>query len=78
MEHRRQETKSEVCWSEAYMIENGILKDAVKDPVFEITTPKYWGSIDARAKVSRSIVERAAREIQCRVLPYSSGGRTFD
>ncbi len=34
---------------EAYIIENGQLKDAVKNPVFEITTPKYWGSIDARA-----------------------------
>jgi TldD protein len=35
---------------EAYLIENGTLKQPVKDPVFEITTPKYWGSIDARAK----------------------------
>jgi TldD protein len=35
---------------EAYNIENGQLKDAIKDPVFEITTPKYWGSIDARGK----------------------------
>ncbi len=35
---------------EAYMIENGTLKDTIKDPVFEITTPKYWGSIDARAR----------------------------
>jgi TldD protein len=34
---------------EAYMIENGTLKEAIKDPVLEITTPKYWGSIDARA-----------------------------
>jgi TldD protein len=34
---------------EAYMIENGKIGQAVKDPVFEITTPKYWGSIDARA-----------------------------
>ncbi len=33
---------------EAYRIQNGELKEAVKDPVFEITTPKYWGSIDAR------------------------------
>lgn len=33
---------------EAFMIENGILKEAVKDPVLEITTPKYWSSIDAR------------------------------
>ncbi len=34
---------------EAYRIENGELKETVKDPVFEITTPKYWSSIDARA-----------------------------
>lgn len=34
---------------EAFMIENGKLGAAVKDPVLEITTPKYWGSIDARA-----------------------------
>ena len=33
---------------EAYLIENGVLKDALKDPVFEITTPKFWSSIDAR------------------------------
>lgn len=35
---------------EAFLIENGTLLDAIKNPVFEITTPKYWGSIDARAK----------------------------
>lgn len=34
---------------EAYRIENGELKEAIRDPVLEITTPKYWGSIDARA-----------------------------
>ncbi|MDG6908522.1 MAG: TldD/PmbA family protein, partial [Nitrososphaerota archaeon] len=34
---------------ESYLIQNGELKEAVKDPVFEITTPKYWSSIDARA-----------------------------
>ena len=33
---------------EAFMIEEGKIGDAVKDPVLEITTPKYWGSIDAR------------------------------
>ena len=33
---------------EAYRIEDGELKEAVKNPVLEITTPKYWGSIDAR------------------------------
>jgi TldD protein len=35
---------------EAFLIENGELKNPVKEPVLEITTPKYWGSIDARAK----------------------------
>jgi len=34
---------------EAYRIENGELKEGIKNPVLEITTPKYWGSIDARA-----------------------------
>lgn len=34
---------------EAYLINNGKLGEAIKDPVLEITTPKYWGSIDARA-----------------------------
>ncbi len=33
---------------EAYLIANGKLGEAIKDPVLEITTPKYWGSIDAR------------------------------
>lgn len=35
---------------EAYLISNGKLGEAIKDPVLEITTPKYWKSIDARAK----------------------------
>jgi TldD protein len=33
---------------EAFLIENGDLKNSIKEPVLEITTPKYWGSIDAR------------------------------
>lgn len=33
---------------QAYLIENGLLKDAIKDPVLEITTPRFWSSIDAR------------------------------
>lgn len=34
---------------EAYRIRDGELKEAIKSPVLEITTPKYWGSFDARA-----------------------------
>jgi len=35
---------------EAYSIENGALGEPIKEPIFEITTPKYWGSIDARGR----------------------------
>lgn len=35
---------------EAFMIEKGEIGESIKEPVLEITTPKYWGSIDARAK----------------------------
>jgi len=35
---------------EAYMIENGELKQLVKRPALEITTPKFWSSIDAVGK----------------------------
>ncbi|MCZ6616219.1 MAG: TldD/PmbA family protein [Thaumarchaeota archaeon] len=35
---------------EAYNIVNGKITNMVRDPVLEITTPKLWGSIDARAK----------------------------
>ncbi len=35
---------------EAYLIENGEIKHLVRRPVFETTTPKLWGSVDAVAK----------------------------
>jgi len=35
---------------EAFLIENGELKASVNRPILEISTPKYWSSIDARAK----------------------------
>ncbi len=35
---------------EAYLIENGELKTPVWRPIFEITTPKYYSSIDAMDK----------------------------
>jgi TldD protein len=40
---------------EAYLIENGEVKHMVRRPVFETTTPKLWGSVDAVAK--RSLLE---------------------
>jgi len=35
---------------ESYLIENGELKDLIKRPMLEITTPKFWSSIDAVGK----------------------------
>ena len=37
---------------EAYLIENGEVKNLVSRPVIEVTTPKLWSSIDAIAKES--------------------------
>ena len=42
---------------EAYRIENGEVKDMVRNPVLEITTPKLWSSIAAK---SRDLVFDAA------------------
>jgi TldD protein len=35
---------------ESYLIENGELKNLIKKPALEITTPKFWSSIDAIGK----------------------------
>jgi TldD protein len=35
---------------EAYVIENGELKNLVKSPTLEITTPEFWGAVDAVGK----------------------------
>ncbi len=35
---------------EAYHIQNGELKEMVRSPVLEISTPKFWGSVASRAK----------------------------
>jgi TldD protein len=34
---------------ESFLVQNGEVKDSLHDPVLEIATPKFWGSIDARA-----------------------------
>ncbi len=35
---------------EAYLIENGSIKGAVRRPVIELTTPTFWGAVDAIGK----------------------------
>ena len=35
---------------EAYLIEQGEVREMVKAPVLEITTPRLWGSVSARSK----------------------------
>lgn len=36
--------------TEAYRIRNGEVKEAVKNPILELTTPAFWSAIDARGK----------------------------
>jgi TldD protein len=36
--------------TEAYRIRNGEVREAIRDPVLELTTPAFWSAIDARAK----------------------------
>jgi TldD protein len=35
---------------EAYLIENGQITNAVRNPILEITTPGFYGSVDAVGK----------------------------
>jgi TldD protein len=59
---------------EAFMIENGVLKNPVRDPVFEITTPKYWGSIDARAKDLEFVCATCGKGDPMQGAPVFTGG----
>ncbi len=59
---------------EAFMIENGEVKNPVKDPVLEITTPKYWGSIDARAKDLEFVCATCGKGDPMQGAPVFTGG----
>ncbi len=35
---------------EAYLVKNGRVGGAIRNPVIELTTPAFWSAVDARAK----------------------------
>jgi len=59
---------------EAYMIENGELKGLVRRPMLEITTPKFWSSIDAVGKDLGFIAGNCGKGDPMQGVPVWMGG----
>jgi len=59
---------------EAYMIENGELKRLVKRPALEITTPKFWSSIDAVGKDLDFVAGNCGKGDPMQGIPVWFGG----
>jgi TldD protein len=59
---------------EAFLIENGDIKYALNEPVLEITTPKYWRSIDARANDLQFVCATCGKGDPMQGAPVYIGG----
>jgi TldD protein len=59
---------------ESFLIENGDVKSPIVEPVLEITTPKYWGSMDARAKDLEFVCATCGKGDPMQGAPVSIGG----
>lgn len=59
---------------EAYMIENGEISGMVRNPVIEITTPKLWSSLDARADDLQFFAATCGKGDPVQGVPVWSGG----
>lgn len=59
---------------ESFLIENGEIEQPIKEPVLEITTPKYWGSIDARAKDLQFVCATCGKGDPMQGAPVYIGG----
>jgi TldD protein len=51
---------------EAYIIENGKIGKPVRRPVLELTTPKFYQSIDAVGKMQNGLLQHAEKESLCK------------
>jgi TldD protein len=58
----------------AYAIEGGELKDLVKAPVLEITTPKLWSSVKARSKTLEFDAASCGKGDPMQSIPVWTGG----
>jgi TldD protein len=59
---------------EAYMIENGEITEMVRNPVIEITTPRLWSSLDARADDLQFSAATCGKGDPIQGVPVWSGG----
>lgn len=59
---------------EAYLIKNGEIKEMLRNPVIEITTPKLWSSLDARADDLRFVAATCGKGDPIQGIPVWTGG----
>lgn len=59
---------------ESYLIENGKLTSLVKRPILEITTPKFWSSIDAVGKDLSFVAGNCGKGDPMQGVPVWFGG----
>jgi TldD protein len=59
---------------ESYLIENGKLTRLVRRPILEITTPKFWSSIDAVGKDSGFVAGNCGKSDPMQGVPVWFGG----
>lgn len=59
---------------EGYLIENGEVKEPVRDPILEITTPKLYNSMDARAKDLKFMGATCGKGDPMQGIPVWTGG----
>jgi TldD protein len=59
---------------EAYLIKNGEIKNLVRSPVLEITTPRLWGSVKARGKRMEFEAATCGKGDPMQGIPVWTGG----
>ncbi|MBI4258404.1 MAG: TldD/PmbA family protein, partial [Thaumarchaeota archaeon] len=59
---------------ESYVIKNGEIKAPVKSPILEITTPKFWSSVDARGKDLGFRAAHCGKGDPMQAIPVWTGG----
>ena len=59
---------------EAYLIENGEIKGPVRRPVIELTTPTFWGAVDAIGKEMEFVGATCGKSDPEQGVPVWTGG----
>lgn len=59
---------------EGYLISGGEIRDSIRDPVLEVTTPKLWNSLDARGRDIEFIAATCGKGDPMQGAPVWTGG----